>query len=260
MTHLDYFKPKTIEEALALLDRGLPLAGGTVVTTRRRELSAVVDLSDLGLDQLEIEKEFLIAGATLTLQALIESPNEIPEALIHACRLEAAWNIRNVATFGGTIMSADGRSPLLTVLLALGTEVILEPGSEHILLTDLLDRRREQSFRSLMTSVRIPLPSALSYEQVARSPMDRPVVCAAVAYFERREAAPQTSIALGGFGDRPLRVAEAEASYSQGEAIDAAARAAQRAYKQAGDAWASAEYRSHVAGVLVRRQLKAGVD
>ena len=33
----------------------------------------------------------------------------------------------------------------------------------------------------------------------------------------------------------------------------AAGRAAAAAYAEAGDVWASAEYRSHVAGVLVRR-------
>jgi CO/xanthine dehydrogenase FAD-binding subunit len=41
MTSFQYHRPKTLAEALELLDRGVPLAGGTALTPRRDEIPAV---------------------------------------------------------------------------------------------------------------------------------------------------------------------------------------------------------------------------
>ena len=54
MPPLEYSRPGTLAEALALLQHGVPLAGGTALTANRRSLQAVVDLQDLGLDTLDI--------------------------------------------------------------------------------------------------------------------------------------------------------------------------------------------------------------
>ncbi len=51
----------------------------------------------------------------------------------------------------------------------------------------------------------------------------------------------------------------AEAPSREGE-LESAAEAARLAYADAGDSWASAGYRSAVAGVLVRRLLAEAVD
>lgn len=257
MSSLEYFRPKTVEEALALLDRGIPLAGGTVVTPQRRHIAGVIDLRELGLDGLEIERGVVNAGAALTLQSIMMSGEELPQALRDACRLEAGWNLRNMATLGGLIMAGDGRSPLLTSLMALDPHVMLEPGSKSLPLHDLLAKRREPSFRRLVTSLMFEIPASLDYAGVARAPLDRPLVCAAAKLGgEGRDQ--RTCIALGGFGDQPMRVFEAEQALLHNKDIDAAVEAARQAYANAGDAWASAEYRSHVAGILVGRLLKRG--
>jgi len=59
-------------------------------------------------------------------------------------------------------------------------------------------------------------------------------------------------VVLGGFGARPIRVPRADKALAA-EDVRAAGEAAAEAYKEAGDVWASAEYRSHVAAILVRR-------
>jgi CO/xanthine dehydrogenase FAD-binding subunit len=92
----------------------------------------------------------------------------------------------------------------------------------------------------------------MRYEQVARSPADRPIVAVAVGHTD----GAAHRVVLAGFGDRPIRVARAEKALAADD-VRAAGEAAAEAYAQAGDAWASAEYRSHVASVLVRR-LAAG--
>lgn len=249
MSDLLYHRPTTLKEALELLEQGMPLAGGTALAPTLKPEQAVIDLQALGLDSIKKTKNEIRAGSTVTLQALIDSGEDIPEALTAACHLEANLNLRNMATLGGTIMSADGRSPLMTALLALNTEVGLEPGSETIPLDQLLDDRLQDHFRSLIVEVVIPRNSRLAYDQVSRSPMDRPIVCAAVGGID------DLSIILGGYGLRPRRVAEAEEALRRGDGIDVAAAAARDALAGADDQWASGEYRGHVAGVLVGRLL-----
>lgn len=237
---LEYLRPDSVEEAVGLLQDGVPLGGGTELTPRRRELRAVIDLSRLGLDRITLGDPIEL-GAAATLQAMVEA--DLPAALIQACRLEAGWNMRNMASLAGTLVSADGRSPLATALLAMGCELSLEPGAGSMTLDDYLDARPSDR---LITGLRLALPGGLHYEQVARTPADRPQVCVAAAL-----TAGALRVALGGYGDRPLLIA-AELAAEAGSA-DAAAEAAQTAYANADDPWASGEYRAAAATVLARR-------
>ncbi|TFH38201.1 MAG: hypothetical protein E4G99_00250, partial [Anaerolineales bacterium] len=92
---MDYLRPKTIHEAVDLLSKGIPLAGGTQLIARRHELEAVIDLQALGLDGLTVRKGLITVGAMTRLQQLLSTEVSLPEALRAACRFEAAWNIRN---------------------------------------------------------------------------------------------------------------------------------------------------------------------
>jgi CO/xanthine dehydrogenase FAD-binding subunit len=260
MSSLKYYRPKTLSEALELLEQGVPLAGGTVLTPQRRKISAVIDLRDLGLDRLEIQDGFVMVGAGLKLQALVEAGDIIPHTLMESCRQEVGWNLRNMATIGGTLMSGDGRSPLLTVLLALETDALLEPGGETVPLIKLLDMREKPDFQRLITSIVFPKSVDLAYEQVSRSPADQPLVCVAGSRLPGESTGFHLRLALGGFGSKPIRLTEAESFLDQSGDIDAAVEASRAAYSIAGDVWASAEYRSHVVGVLVRRLLMRLVD
>ncbi len=85
--------------------------------------------------------------------------------------------------------------------------------------------------------------------QVARTPKDLPVVCAAVSRF----ADGAYGIALGGYGEYPIRVKTAEDALAQGADSEAIRAAVVEAYQAADDRWASGEYRGEVAGVLVSR-------
>jgi len=255
MCPFEFFQPKTLAEAIELLERGVPLAGGTALTPRRGEIPAVIDLRELGLDNLEIQNGTILIGAGLTLQKMVDAVHILPVALREVCIKESGWNLRNMATLGGVIMSGDGRSPLLTVLLALRAQVVFEPGGNTVPLVDLLQQREEAGFHHLITAIRLDNPLTLVYEQISRTPADRPIVCAAVAHFPEENAGYPFQVALGGFGSHPIRVEEAESILEDDGDIDAAAEACREVYIKAGDAWASSEYRSHTTGVLVRRLL-----
>jgi carbon-monoxide dehydrogenase medium subunit len=259
MSPLIYYRPKTMDEAIALLEQGVPLAGGTALTPARSEIEAAIDLQELPLDSLHKLDGIVHAGASLKLQALVGAGVFIPEMLKTACRLEAGWNLRNMATLAGSIMTLDGRSPLLTALLALEPTVHLEPGDESVIFDELLDMREQRPLQRLITGLQFAEPIELHYEQVSRAPADRPLVCAAVAFLPGPGPAGRVNVALGGFGKRPIRVKQAEDAFLQGAGVDAAAKAARESYRDAGDHWASAAYRSHVADVLVRRMLVAGI-
>jgi CO/xanthine dehydrogenase FAD-binding subunit len=248
MTIVEYYRPQTLEEALALLARqqpaSLPLAGGTALDRITDQPLAAIDLQALGLAYLHDRGNTFELGAMLTLQDMLDGP--LPEALLEALkntiRLEASHNLRQIATVGGTLVAADGCSPFTTALLALDAVLTVLPGPELVGLGDLLPVRRQRLPGRLITQVTIPAKATLAYEYVARTPADLPIVCAAVAVWP----SGRTRLALGGFGRAPTLAFDG--SDAQGIAI-----AAHSAYSQAEDEWASAEYRAEMAGLLAER-------
>jgi putative selenate reductase FAD-binding subunit len=248
MTDLEYLRPTTLAQALEYLREGIPLAGGTNLTPRRNNLTRVVDLRELGLDGIDRDGSQVRIGSATTLQDLVESPL-LPDTLKKTSWLEGGWNLRNMATLGGLIMSSDGRSPLLTVLLALDTSIRIQPGDKESSLDDVLDQHDNVG---LITEIRFRTPDHLMYEQVARTPVDFPLVCAAVAIDEDGDL---PRVALGGHGSRPIRIEFSAADRDPSNVIDEAANVAQTQFRDAGDHWASAEYRSSIARVLVKRLL-----
>jgi CO/xanthine dehydrogenase FAD-binding subunit len=233
-----------MSEALALLPRGRPLGGGTAITPERAAVESVIDLQSLGLDVLEVTDRLIIAGATLNLERLAAGCAEAAPAISEAARREASLNLRNVATVAGALIAADGRSPLATTLLASQSVLAVEPGSEEIALDELFDPGRAMLDGKIITAVRIPRAAYLGYLQVGRSPADRPIVCAAVAH---RGGPSGIRGALGGYGSRPVLLEELPPD------PEAAGVVAREVYSGTGDDWASAEYRSEVAAVLIRR-------
>lgn len=250
----EYYRPKTLEEALELLARqgAAPLAGGSALNQPGRQPAAVVDLQDLGLNTVERRGNTLEVGATATLQQLLEGAAEygLPEALVQAIRLEAARNLRQVATIAGTLVAAGGRSPFTTALLALDAGLTVmgggpQGGLQTLSLGDLLPLRGERLRGRLITQVSLPLNARLAFDYVARTPADRPILCVAAAVWP----SGRTRVALGGFGAAPLLAFDG--TESEGAVI-----AAQSACSQAGDDWASAEYRREAAGAITARLLE----
>lgn len=244
----EYTRPKSLAEALALLQRPepktVPLAGGTALNRQQPEPLAVVDLQDLRLDQVRTQGRTVELGAMVTLQRLQELAEEgkVQAELKEVVEREATYNLRQVATLGGTVAAADGRSPLLTALLALEAHLQLQLGEEEISLGDLLPLRAEKLKGRLITGLTLSLQPRLAYAAVARTPADRPIVCAALAAWP----SGRMRLALGGYGPVPALAFDG----SGAEGLEIAARSA---YAAAADEWASAEYRLEVAAVLSRR-------
>ncbi len=258
-----YHRPQTLDEALTLLSQPntVPLGGGTLLshtsTLRQAQDNAslgagsqpdpvsVVDLQALGLDSLRVSGNDLEIGATVTLQQLLES-EYCPEALKTALKLEAPLNMRNAATVAGTLVVADGRSTFACALLALDAKItVISDQSSVISLGEFLPLRP----RGLVTQITIPLHAKFAFEYVARTPSDKPIVCAVLAQWK----SGRTRLAVGGWGKSPSLAMDGTESVG----IEAAAR---NACHEATDDFGSAEYRMDVAATLAKRCLDTVKD
>ncbi len=237
-----YHRPQTLDEALALLTQPntLPLGGGTLLSQPTTDPVSVVDLQRLGLDSLRAKGNDLEIGATCTLQALLES-KDCPETLKIAIKLEAPINIRNTATVAGTLVSADGRSPFATMLLAMDAKVTVVSGQSSVVSVGEFLLTHPQG---LITQISLPLNTKTAFEFVSRTPADKPIICAALAQWN----SGRTRLVLGGYGKSPMLAMD-------GTEADGLDTAAQNAYHEANDEWVSAEYRMDVAATLAKRCL-----
>lgn len=242
---VEYHRPQTLAEAIELIQRKQPLTrplgGGTAINFKEDQPFAVVDLQGLGLDAIQQQGHLLHIGAMVTLQQLLEVP-DLPAALGKVIRLQATYNLRHQATIGGSLASADGRSPLGVAMLALDTQLELLPGERTLSYGDFLALRDEFLPANLISAASFNLQTELAYEYVARSPADLPIVCAALA----RWPSGRLRLALGGWGKTPALVLD-------GQGQEGLRLAAEAAFSNAADEWASAAYRRQVAGVLATR-------
>lgn len=237
----EYFRPKNIQEAISLKEKfpkSLFIGGGTSAKNIEDDF-IYIDLQDLP-KVFKRTKDSLIIGATVTLEMIYQQFRDFSD-LTTAIQIEAGKNLRNQISLGGLVKSAGGRSPLLTCLLALESLITLEPGTIENHLHKFLDSRDEKN--GLITQFEIKIPNEFRFESVARSPLDKPVVCCAVAKYSNR-----AGISLGGFGKKPL-IVNSESIFDP--------LTFDNYLKQhiKNDEWGSADYRIDIAKVLVNRLL-----
>lgn len=243
---IEYHRPSTMDEALKLISRKtprtLPIGGGTTLAGSGGDGPvAVVDVQDLGLDRITDEGGKLSLGAACKLQSLVDSDNVLL-AVKDVVLKETSSNLRNMASLAGALMSADGRSPLATMMLALNARLVWAITKQVVDLSELYKNGSGTAPHGLVVSIEFAKPVWCGYAFSARTPGDRPVVCVAAALW----ADDTLRMALGGHGSSPV------VAYA-GPASGAVVETAQKAYSQAGDDWASAEYRSETAAILAAR-------
>ncbi len=281
----EYHRPKDLTEAVALLQRKQPrtvvLNGGTwLVGEAPRDVEAVVDIADLGLNRILVEGNLVRIGAAVTHQQLVESEQLRTSALrviSETAQAMSGLNIRNRATIGGAIVTADAASPLVTALLACDAEVVIAGAKDKTKQADdprdfwkvlplagfLAYRRQILDEGTLITEVRMPLPSPDTrshYARVARTPRDYPIVCAVAAFAMKDGIAGHVRIAIGGVAATPIRLSQLEFGLEKkrlADWLDGEMEAQMALLDPPGDWLGSAEYRKEMARVLVRRAILA---
>jgi CO/xanthine dehydrogenase FAD-binding subunit len=235
-----YHRPSTLAEALELLGRtdvsSVPLGGGTVVGAAGPHApEEVVDLQALGLDSITADGTDLEIGAMVRLQALVDHEH-VPPLLRDLAHREEPNTLRNAATVGGLVATADPQSALLAGLLVCDAAVSVATASGGTEQQDLAVLLRDGiPAGGLVTSIRISWQGDTASEWTARTPSDRPIVAAV----GRRDDDGATRVAVTGVAATPTLIDPDDVA-----SLD-----------PPGDFRGSPEYRRHLAAVLTARVL-----
>ena len=281
----EYFRPRSLDEALALLAEhggdAKPLAGGQslipAMNFRLATPSVLVDLN--GLSELSYitdgRADVRIGG--MTRQRTVERSTLVSERapLVAETMPHIAHPaIRNRGTIAGSLAHADPAAELPAVMLALESDT---DGDEP---TRARDGVAAEDFfvglfstavqpGELLTEIRIPRPArrtGFAFQEISRRHGDFALVgVAAAVQLDDQGRCAQARVALLSVGDRPMLAEQAAAALMgqppSAESIRAAAdAAATRDIDPPSDIHASARYRRQLANVLTRRVLERAFE
>lgn len=274
----EYAAPRTIEEALEVLDQygdeAKVLAGGqSLIPLMKLRLAAprvVVDLNRIpGLDHLVEAEGWLRIGALVRhrdcersallkdrYQVLSETAPQVSDPLV-----------RNLGTVCGSIAHADPQGDWASALLAARAEVVARgpAGTRVIPIDGFLQGPFTTALEpgEVVTEVRVPRPegpTAGAYLKLERKVGDFATVGVAVHLTFTNGKVAQAGIALTAVGPVNLRAAAAEAALAGAEldeaAIREAAELAAAAAQPRDDLRGSAAYKRNVVRVFTERGLR----
>lgn len=183
-TAKNYAAPNTVEEAYTLLmqNKKNQVMGGMMwMRLGEKNIPTVIDLKNLGLDQIVEGDTYIEIGARVTLRAIETSQllaawfdGILPKCVEHIVGVQ----FRNSATIGGSIFGKFGFSNVSTALLALETEVVLHHGG-IMTLEAFLEKPFE---KDILTHIRIKKDSRkTAYKMHVQSATDLPVLVVAAS-------------------------------------------------------------------------------
>jgi len=274
----EYFRPDTVDEALALLgehgwDAKLLAGGQSLVPAMNFRLAApgvLIDLNRIpGLDAIRVEGGGLRIGTMVRQHAAERSEDvrRLAPLLAEALPFVAHPQIRNRGTVGGSVAHADPAAELPAVMLALGARMhVVGPNGWRALAADefftgLFATALEHD--EMLAEIEIPAlapRTGSAFMEVSRRHGDFGLAGLAMSVaLDDGGCCADARIALLGVGEGPvLARAAADALRGHSPSADAFAAAADAARAEVDppmDIHASSDYRRHLVGVLVSRAL-----
>lgn len=251
----NYVKVKSLEEAYELNQKKSSkiIGGGMWLRLGKRSVGTMIDLTDLGLDQIEETDESFIIGCMTSLRA-IES-HEGLNVYFNGMMKETMKGIvgtqfRNTATIGGSIYQRFGFSDPLTALLALDTTVEMYHGG-MIPLDDFVCKNYD---RDLLVRIHIKKNGRkISYQSFRHTKTDFPVLTVAVSRLDG-----QWKVAIGA---RPMKARLADPviqlkNDAEDAEVEEFAEKVSKTVNYGSNMRSSAEYRQVLAEVLIARAAK----
>lgn len=156
-TVMDIVQPATVEEAYSILTKrknNQVIGGSAWLRMGSKRIGTAVELSQLNLDYIKEDEEYIEIGAMTTFRSLETSEvieNNFGKIINDSVKDIIGVQFRNVVTVGGTIFSKFGFSDLIVALLALDTEVELV-NAGRIKLYDFINKEYE---KDLLTKIYI---------------------------------------------------------------------------------------------------------
>jgi xanthine dehydrogenase small subunit len=270
----EYFRPATIQEALALRKANpdaLVIDGATDaalrVTKRHELLTRVLDLS--GIQELRVitdGKADVRIGSGAPLSALMPLARDHFPAMNEMLLVFGSEQIRNLATLGGNLGTASPIGDMAPVLMAYNARVVLQSsdGTREVPMDDFIVGYRKTACRKdeLITGVMIPKLTnstvVKSYKVSKRRDLDIATVSAAFRLeLNGGRTVQSVKLAYGGMADRTKRAAGVEEFLSgkpwTREAVEAAMPLIDREFTPISDARSGAEFRTIAARNLLMK-------
>lgn len=284
MRDFEYEAPTALADALELLaqhkDSAKPLAGGTDlidhVRTGRLEPDVLIDVKKIAeLNVLELNGDGLRLGAAVPCCRVYECGETSQQyaALADSSKIIGGIQVQSRASLGGNICNSGPAADSTPSIIVLeGTCVIAGPDGTREVPAEYFCTGPSQNVLKpgeLLVEFRFPARAANSgshYRRfIPRNEMDIAVVGvgASVVLDDSGENFVSARIALGAVGPTPI-FAEAAGEALAGqpvndESIAKAAAAAQEVATPITDMRGTAEYRTHLVGVLTQRVVNAAV-
>ena len=274
----DYRKPKSLEDAVALLGthagEAKILAGGqTLVPLMNFRLAApsmLIDINDIaGLDRIELERESLKLGALVRWHEIETSPiiAAANPLLAEAVRHIAHYPIRSRGTWAGSCAHADPAAEFPAVAVACGARfgTYSPRGRRTIEAGEFFLRPLTTALEpdEILTDVMFPPWPAgrrWGFDEFSLRPGDFALAGVAVLIDDGGEC----RLTCFGAGEKPSRLPQAETIIAaEGLTAAAIARAAATAMHEVepqSDIHASADYRRALVEVLIERTIRKAAD
>ncbi|MGH9287458.1 MAG: FAD binding domain-containing protein [Acidimicrobiales bacterium] len=268
----DYQRASSVDEAVGLLsehgdDAKLIAGGHSLLPLMKLRLAAPAVLIDIGrledLSYVRSEDGQVRIGALCRHHDLATSDELREQAplLAHIAGQIGDPQVRHRGTIGGSIAHGDPASDLPPALLALrGTLVARGPGGEREIPADEMFTGFLETALApddVLTEIRVPAVGSArwGFQKFVRRAQDWAIVGCAAVLTNGGSGGP--GVGLVNMGPTPLRAAGVEEALRSGASPGDAAARADEGTEPTDDLNASAEYRRHLAQVLVRRALES---
>jgi putative selenate reductase FAD-binding subunit len=262
----EFYRPKSVKEAITLkakVKKAAWLAGGTELNCLHTQPkpAAVIALDGLKLDAIKATASGLSIGACVTLQSLCDS-KKVPAALRAAAANVVNRNVRNIATLGGNIGAGKSCSNLIPALMALGAKlkIAAKTGMKTLAVDEYLAAPKDL----LILGVDIPKSKIRVAQRVfRRTANDISLITVAAGITQAKGIVTGAVVAVGGVNKRVVRLKALEQSLidtvvPHDDSIAMAVKA-DKAVAPISDVRGSAEFKRHLAGVLVAEAVAEGI-
>ena len=255
MRATSYYKAESLSKAYEMLKenpKNTIIAGGLWLKKLGGSYETLIDLSGLGLDKIEEDKDSIKIGAMVSQREFETSPvikSLLGGTVAFSAREVMGPAFRNMATIGGSVYGRYPFSDVIAGLLMLDVELVFYP-EQKMSLKDYLSLKGK--IDGILTHIIIKKSEGKGYfKKVKTTALDFPMLNVAIS---KRDG--KYFIAVG---SRPMVACYAEKAMeaaNAGKSFEEVGRIASEELSFADSANISAQYRKDLTAVYVRRGLE----